>query len=514
MNRAAELKSAPVVVEMRGVTKRFPGIVANDSISLELRKGEVHALLGENGAGKSTLMNILFGLYQPEEGDILVNGERVVIDGPNKAIKLGIGMVHQHFKLVHPFTVAENIILGSEPRKGLAINIRQAAAEVQRLSELYGLKVDPYAKIEDISVGMQQRVEILKTLYRGADIIILDEPTAVLTPQEIEELLDIMRNLVAQGKSIILITHKLKEIMAIADRVTIIRRGKVVGSVATGETTPQALAEAMVGRNVSFEIAKGESRTGGPVLQVKDVTVKDARGLKALNEISLEVRSGEILGVAGVDGNGQSELIQALTGLKKMESGQIMLNGKDLSNRTPRTISEAGISLIPEDRHKHGLVLDFSMRENMALSTYFKPPFSKNGFMNEGAMEEHAQRLIREFDVRTPGTHTKARSLSGGNQQKAIIAREVDKNPDLLIAAQPTRGLDVGAIEFIHKRLVEQRNKGKGVLLVSFELDEILKLSDRIIVMYEGRVVGEVRPDETNDQELGLMMAGSTKGAE
>ncbi|WP_438444925.1 ABC transporter ATP-binding protein [Gorillibacterium sp. sgz5001074] len=516
MNRAAALESAPVVVEMRGVTKRFPGIVANDSISLELKKGEIHALLGENGAGKSTLMNILFGLYQPEEGDILVNGERVVIDGPNKAIKLGIGMVHQHFKLVHPFTVAENIILGSEPKKGLAINIRQAAAEVQRLSELYGLKVDPYARIEDISVGMQQRVEILKTLYRGADIIILDEPTAVLTPQEIEELLDIMRNLVAQGKSIILITHKLKEIMAIADRVTIIRRGKVVGSVQTGETTPQALAEAMVGRNVSFEIAKGESKVGQPVLQVRELTVRDARGLKALNGISLEVRSGEILGVAGVDGNGQSELIQALTGLAKAEGGQILLNGKDLTNRTPRVISEAGLSLIPEDRHKHGLVLDFSMRENMALGTYYKPPFNKNGFMNEEAMEEHAVRLIREFDVRTPGTHTKARSLSGGNQQKAIIAREVDKNPDLLIAAQPTRGLDVGAIEFIHSRLIEQRNKGKGVLLVSFELDEILKLSDRIVVMYEGRVVGEVRPEETNDQELGCLMAGNTggKGAE
>jgi general nucleoside transport system ATP-binding protein len=515
MNRAAILESAPVVVEMRGVTKRFPGIVANDSISLELRKGEIHALLGENGAGKSTLMNILFGLYQPDEGEILIGGERVFIDGPNKAIKLGIGMVHQHFKLVHPFTVAENIILGSEPRKGLSIDIRKASAEVSRLSEMYGLKVDPNARIEEISVGMQQRVEILKTLYRGADIIILDEPTAVLTPQEIEELLDIMRNLTAQGKSIILITHKLKEIMAISDRVTIIRRGKAVGSVKTSETDPKALAEAMVGRHVSFDIAKSEYRAGGTVLEIRDVTALDARGLKALNGISMEVRSGEILGIAGVDGNGQSELIQVLTGLHKVDSGRIALNGKDLTNRTPRTITESGLSLIPEDRHKHGLVLDFSMRENMALSTYFKPPFSRNGLMNEKAMEEHAQRLIKEFDVRTPGTDTKARSLSGGNQQKAIIAREVDKDPELLIAAQPTRGLDVGAIEFIHKRLVEQREKGKAVLLISFELDEILKLSDRIVVMYEGRVVGEVRPEETNDQELGLMMAGSTKeGAE
>lgn len=517
MNRAAQLESAPVVVEMRGVTKRFPGIVANDSVSLELRKGEIHALLGENGAGKSTLMNILFGLYQPDEGEILVGGEKVVIDGPNKAIQLGIGMVHQHFKLVHPFTVAENIILGSEPRQGLAIDIRKAAADVTRLSEQYGLKVDPHARIEDISVGMQQRVEILKTLYRGADIIILDEPTAVLTPQEIEELLDIMRSLTDQGKSIILITHKLKEIMAISDRVTIIRRGKAVGSVKTAETNPKALAEAMVGRQVNFEIAKSAYRAGRTVLEIKDVTALDARGLKALNGISLEVRSGEILGVAGVDGNGQSELIQVLTGLQKAESGRITLNGKDLTNRPPRAVSESGVSLIPEDRHKHGLVLDFSMRENMALSTYFKAPFNRNGFMNETAMEEHAQRLIKEFDVRTPGTDTKARSLSGGNQQKAIIAREVDKDPEVLIAAQPTRGLDVGAIEFIHKRLVEQREKGKAVLLVSFELDEILKLSDRIVVMYEGRVVGEVRPEDTNDQELGLMMAGSTiakEGAE
>jgi general nucleoside transport system ATP-binding protein len=513
MNRAARVQSAPVVVEMRGVTKRFPGIVANDSISLELYKGEIHALLGENGAGKSTLMNILFGLYQPEEGDIYVGGEKVVIDGPNKAIKLGIGMVHQHFKLVHPFTVAENIILGSEPKKGLATDIKKATQEVERLSNLYGLQVDPHARIEDISVGMQQRVEILKTLYRGADIIIFDEPTAVLTPQEIEELLEIMRNLIKQGKSIILITHKLKEIMAISDRVTIIRRGKVVGSVVTSETTPNALAEAMVGRNVSFDIEKSESRAGAPVLEVENVSMRDSRGVRALDGISFQVKSGEILGVAGVDGNGQSELIQALTGLSKVDAGRISLNGKDISNRSPRAIGEAGLSLIPEDRHKHGLVLDFTLRENMVLNSYFKPPFNRSGFINEDAMEQHASRLIADFDVRTPGSHAKARSLSGGNQQKAIIARELDKNPDLLIAAQPTRGLDVGAIEFIHKRLVEQRDNGKAVILVSFELDEILKLSDRIIVMYEGRVVGEVRPEETNDQELGLMMAGSGREA-
>lgn len=513
MTRAATVQSAPVVVEMRGVTKRFSGMVANDAISLQLHKGEIHALLGENGAGKSTLMNILFGLYQPDEGEIWVNGRQEAIDGPNKAIELGIGMVHQHFKLVHPFTVAENIILGSEPRKGLATDIKKAAAEVERLSKLYGLQVDPYARIEDISVGMQQRVEILKTLYRGAEIIIFDEPTAVLTPQEIEELMEIMRNLIKQGKSIILITHKLKEIMAVSDRVTIIRRGKVVGSVVTAETNPTALAEAMVGRNVSFDIEKASSKVGESVLIVDKVSMRDSRGVRALDEISFEVKSGEILGVAGVDGNGQSELLQALTGLHRVDAGRITLKGQDITNHKPRSIGEAGLSLIPEDRHKHGLVLDFTLRENMVLNSYFKPPYNRNGFIQEQAMEEQAKRLIADFDVRATGTDAKARSLSGGNQQKAIIARELDKNPDLLIAAQPTRGLDVGAIEFIHKRLMEQRNNGKAVLLVSFELEEILKLSDRIIVLYEGRVVGEVRPEETNDQELGLMMAGSRKEA-
>lgn len=511
MNRAAQDPSAPVVIEMRGITKRFPGIVANDSISLTLRKGEIHALLGENGAGKSTLMNILFGLYQPDEGDILVGGEKVVIDGPNKAIKLGIGMVHQHFKLVHPFTVAENIILGSEPRKGLSTDVKKAAKEVERLSNLYGLQVDPNARIEDISVGMQQRVEILKTLYRGADIIIFDEPTAVLTPQEIDELLKIMKSLIREGKSIILITHKLKEIMAISDRVTIIRRGKVVGSVDTAATTPDALAEAMVGRNVSFDIVKTAAAPGAPVLQVDKVSLRDDRGIRALDGISFQVKAGEILGVAGVDGNGQSELIQALTGLRRVESGRVLLKGQEVQNHSTRSIGEAGLSLIPEDRHKHGLVLDFTLRENMVLNSYFKAPYNRSGFLDEAAMETHAQKLVKDFDVRGSGTDAKARSLSGGNQQKAIIARELDKDPDLLIAAQPTRGLDVGAIEFIHRRLVEQRDKGKAVLLVSFELDEIMKLSDRIVVMYEGKVVGEVRPEDTNDQELGLLMAGSRR---
>ncbi|WP_094096442.1 ABC transporter ATP-binding protein [Paenibacillus physcomitrellae] len=504
------MNAATPVVELKGITKRFPGVVANDSISLKLYKGEIHALLGENGAGKSTLMNIVFGLYQPDEGSIEINGNPVIIDNPNKAIDLGIGMVHQHFKLVEPFTVTENIILGMEPKKGLNLDHKIAAARIQELSEQYGLRVDPYAKIHDISVGMQQRVEILKTLYRGADILIFDEPTAVLTPQEITELMEIMRKLVAEGKSIILITHKLKEIMHISDTVTIIRRGKVIDTVKTSEASPSILAEKMVGRNVTFKVDKRSATPGAPVLEVRDLFVKNKDGAMALNGLNLNVRAGEILGIAGVDGNGQSELIEALTGLGKVESGSILLSGKELANATPRRISESGVAHIPEDRHKHGLVLDFSMSENMVLETYYKEPYSKGGFLNYKAIKEQAQKLINAFDVRTPSIETKARSLSGGNQQKAIIAREIDKNPDLLIAAQPTRGLDVGAIEFVQTQLIAQRDQGKAVLLISFELDEIINVSDRIAVIYEGEIVGEVLPDETNDQELGLMMAGST----
>lgn len=499
------------VVELNNITKRFPGIVANDAISLKLMKGEIHALLGENGAGKSTLMNILFGLYQPDEGFIKVQGSEVFIDSPNRAIELGIGMVHQHFKLVQPFTVTENIILGMEPKKGLNVDIKTAQDKVRRLSEQYGLRVDPKARIEDISVGMQQRVEILKTLYRGADILIFDEPTAVLTPQEISELMVIMRNLVKEGKSIILITHKLKEIMEIADTVTIIRRGKVIGSIASKDANPQILAEKMVGRDVSFKVEKKEVRLGEPALQVKNLVVRNQQGLAALKEISFEVKAGEILGIAGVDGNGQSELIEALTGLRSIDSGQVLLTGSDITNHTPREISEAGLSHIPEDRHKHGLVLDFSMSENMVLETYFHPAYNKVGFLNYEAIDRHAEALIKQFDVRTPSIYNKARSLSGGNQQKAIIAREIHKNPNLLIAAQPTRGLDVGAIEFVHRQLIEQRNKGKAVLLISFELDEIMNVSDRIAVIYEGQIVGEVLPQETNDQEIGLLMAGSKR---
>lgn len=504
------MDTATPVVELKQITKRFPGIVANDSISLKLHKGEIHALLGENGAGKSTLMNIVFGLYQPDEGSIEVNGKPVIIDGPNKAIELGIGMVHQHFKLVQPFTVTENIILGSEPRKGARINYRKATEEIRKLSEQYGLRVDPNAKIHDISVGMQQRVEILKTLYRGADILIFDEPTAVLTPQEISELMEIMQRLIQEGKSIILITHKLKEIMQIADTVTIIRRGKVIDTVKKTETTPQELAEKMVGRNVSFKVDKKAAEPGEVVMQMQNILSKNKDGMAVLNNLNLQVRAGEILGIAGVDGNGQTELIEALTGLRHVEGGKVTLHGKDITNLTPRKVTESGVAHIPEDRHKHGLVLDFSVSENMVLETYYKAPYNKNGFLQYDEVDKKATRLVEAFDVRTPSIHTMARSLSGGNQQKAIIAREIDKNPELLVAAQPTRGLDVGAIEFVQKQLIAQRDQGKAVLLISFELDEIMNVSDRIAVIYEGQIVGEVLPEQTNDQELGLMMAGST----
>ncbi|REK64147.1 MAG: heme ABC transporter ATP-binding protein [Brevibacillus sp.] len=505
------MNSVQTVVEMRGITKRFPGIVANDNINLVVKKGEIHALLGENGAGKSTLMNILFGLYQPDEGEILINGKPVNITSPNVANDLGIGMVHQHFMLVETFTVTENIVLGNEPKNGLKIDIRRAEKEVEELSRKYGLKVDPTAKIADISVGMQQRVEILKTLYRGADILIFDEPTAVLTPQEIQELIEIMHNLVKEGKTIILITHKLKEIMAVCDAVTIIRRGKVIDSVAVKDTNPDELAAKMVGREVTFKVDKKPPQPKEVILSVENITAMGNRGVNALNGISFEVRAGEILGIAGVDGNGQSELIEVLTGLRKASGGRVLLKGQDITNRLPREISESGLSHIPEDRHKRGLVLDFTMSENMVLETYFHPRFNKNGFLDYAAIDKHASKLIEEFDVRTPSIHTKARALSGGNQQKAIIAREVDKDPDLLIAAQPTRGLDVGAIEFIHKRLVEQRDKGKAVLLISLELDEVINVSDRIAVIYEGQIVGIVDAKSTTEQELGLMMSGGKR---
>ncbi|HDR4494417.1 TPA: ABC transporter ATP-binding protein [Bacillus cereus biovar anthracis] len=498
------------VIEMNNITKVFPGIVANDDITLQVKQGEIHALLGENGAGKSTLMNVLFGLYQPEQGEIKIKGNPVKITNPNIANDLGIGIVHQHFMLVHNFTVTENIILGNEPKKNGKIAVEEAAKEIKQLSEQYGLAVDPHAKIEDISVGMQQRVEILKTLYRGAEILIFDEPTAVLTPQEIHELIQIMKKLVQEGKSIILITHKLKEIMEVCDRCTIICKGKGIGTVNVAETDEHKLAELMVGRQVNFKTEKIEAKPKEEVLSIANLIVHDTRKLPAVKGLDLTVRAGEIVGIAGIDGNGQSELIEAITGLRKVESGSIAIKGKEITNWPVRRITEEGIGHIPEDRHKHGLVLDFSVRDNIVLQTYYKNPFSKKGILNFSKITQKAKALIEQFDVRTPSEQTLARALSGGNQQKAIIAREVDRNPDLLIAAQPTRGLDVGAIEFIHKKLIEQRDNGKAVLLLSLELDEILNVSDRVAVIYEGKIVAIVDAKETNEQQLGLLMAGGT----
>ncbi|RDW17781.1 ABC transporter ATP-binding protein [Oceanobacillus chungangensis] len=498
------------VIEMLNIRKEFPGIIANDNITIQLKKGEIHALLGENGAGKSTLMNVLFGLYQPEKGEIRVNGKKENITSPNKANDLGIGMVHQHFMLVESFTVTQNIVLGKEPRKKTGtIDIDKARKEIQELSDRYGLRVDPDAKISDISVGMQQRVEILKTLYRGAEVLIFDEPTAVLTPQEIKELIEILKSLTREGKSIILITHKLKEIMEVCDTCTIIRKGKGIGTVKVAETNPIELASLMVGREVNFKTEKKVAEPKENVLEIENLYVKDSRKVDLVKGLDLNIRAGEIVGIAGVDGNGQSELIESITGLRKARSGVIKLNNKDITNLSPRKITESGVGHIPEDRHRFGLVLDYSIGENIVLQTYYKKPYSKVKILNYKEIFNKAEQLIKEYDVRTPSVYTKARALSGGNQQKAIIGREVDRSPDLLIAAQPTRGLDVGAIEFIHKKLIEERDKGKAVLLVSFELDEILNVSDRIAVMFDGKVVAIVNPEETNEQELGMLMAGS-----
>lgn len=502
------------VVEMLNITKEFPGIKANDNVTLQVKKGEVHALLGENGAGKSTLMSVLFGLYRPEEGIIKVNGKKVEISNPNVANELGIGMVHQHFQLVDNFTVTENIILGQEPKKSLGrIDIEKAAEKVKKISDQYGLKVDPYAKIEDITVGMQQRVEILKMLYRNAEILIFDEPTAVLTPQEIIELMAIMKDLINEGKSVILITHKLKEIKAVADRCTVLRRGKYIGTIDVENTTEEEMAEMMVGREVSFEVEKEPAQPKEVVLKLENVCADNKRKLPAVKNLNLEVRAGEILCVAGIDGNGQTELIEVITGLEKVSSGKIVFDGKEIQDLSIRKRTLSGIGHIPEDRHKHGLVLDFSVEQNLALQTYFMEPFSKNGIINPAAFREHSEKLIEEFDVRSgKGGMTKARSMSGGNQQKAIIAREVERSPKLLIAAQPTRGLDVGAIEYIHDRLVKERDKGRAVLLMSLEMEEVLNVSDRIAVIYEGEIVGIVDADKTNENEIGLMMSGSKKG--
>ena len=500
-------------VEMLNIRKEFPGIVANDNINLQLRKGEVHALLGENGAGKSTLMGMLFGMYQPDRGTIKINGKEVKITNPNKANDLGIGMVHQHFKLVENFTVTENIILGCEPKKGLVVDIKSAAKKIEELSKSYGLNVDPYAKIEDISVGMQQRVEILKMLYKNADILILDEPTAVLTPQEIDDLIKIIKGLTKEGKSIILITHKLKEIKEVSDRCTVIRKGKYIGTVDTKDTTEAQMAKMMVGRDVSFKVEKKEANLKSEVLRIENISVKNNKKVLGLKNLSLSLRGGEILGIAGVEGNGQTELVEAITGLRKVESGSVTYKGEDITKEKTRKRIDKGIAHIPEDRHKRGLVLDYTLEENMIIEVYNKKPFSKKGILNKLAIRKHAEKILKEFDVRSgEGAISKARGLSGGNQQKAIIGREIELNPDLLIAVQPTRGLDVGSIEYIHKRLVEQRDKGKAVLLVSLELDEVLNLSDRIAVVNGGELIGIVNTKETDENEIGLMMAGVKGG--
>ena len=499
-------------VEMQNIVKKFGDFVANDGINLTVKKGEVHAILGENGAGKSTLMNILYGLYHPTSGKIFIDGKETVITTPQRAIDLGIGMVHQHFMLIPPFTVTENIALGMEDTKGLVLDLKKSREKIVELSKKYGLAVDPDAKIEDISVGMQQRVEILKVLYRGAKTLILDEPTASLTPQEILELIDIIKSLTNDGKSVILITHKLKEIKACADSCTIIRHGKYINTVDVKTTSESELAAMMVGRDVSFSVEKEKREPGEVVLCVKDLCAKDYRKADILKSLCLDVRRGEIVGIAGVDGNGQSELVEILTGLKKAESGSVTILGKDAFNVTPRQSFDMGITSIPEDRQKHGLVLDFSVAENLILQNFENEPFSKNGILNEKNIEAHANKLIEKFDIRPKDSAKKAaKTLSGGNQQKVIIAREVTNDSDLLIAVNPTRGLDVGAIEFVHRYLVEQRNKNKAVLLVSFELDEIMNLSDRIEVIFGGQITGEVMGEDADEKELGLLMAGGKK---
>ena len=501
------------VIEMRHITKIFPGIIANDDINLGLRKGEIHALLGENGAGKSTLMSVLFGLYQPEKGEILRNGEVVKITDPNVATKLGIGMVHQHFKLVECFTVLDNIILGAEDSKMGFVEKSKAREKVIQLSERYGLNVDVDATISDITVGMQQRTEILKMLYRDNEILIFDEPTAVLTPQEIDELMLIMRNLKNEGKSILFISHKLNEIMAVADRCSVLRKGKYIGTVDTKDTTKEALSSMMVGRDVKFAVDKDEAKPGKAVLQINNMVVKSKLHKKnAVNDVTINVREGEIVCIAGIDGNGQTEFVHALTGLDKVESGSINLLGEDITNKSIRYKNTNGISHIPEDRHKHGLVLDFSLEQNLVLQRYFEPEFSNHGFIKFNEVRNYANKLIEDYDVRSgQGPITTARAMSGGNQQKAIVAREMDRDHKLLIAVQPTRGLDVGAIEDIHSKIVAKRDKGDAVLLVSLELEEVMNLSDRIYVMYEGEIVGEVNPKEITVQELGLYMSGAKR---
>lgn len=503
------------IIEMLNITKEFPGIKANDNVTLQLKKGEIHALLGENGAGKSTLMSVLFGLYTPEEGMIKVRGEEVKIKNPNDANDYGIGMVHQHFKLVHNFTVAENIVLGYEDTKLGFLKYDKAVKKIKDLSEKYKLKVDVNAKIQDISVGMQQRVEILKMLYRDAEILIFDEPTAVLTPQEIQELMGIMKDLVKEGKSIILITHKLNEIKEVADSCSVLRKGKYIGTVPVKSTSVEKMAEMMVGREVNFKVPKKDASPTETVLKVENLSVfSPLLNADIVKNVSFEVKRGEILCIAGIEGNGQTQLVEGISGLAHLSSGSIQFLDQDITNMSIRDRNNTGVSLIPEDRHKHGLVLDYPLEYNLILQTYFKEKFQNKGFIKYDAVRTNAEHLIEKFDIRSgKGPTTSARSMSGGNQQKVIVAREIDRDTDLLIAVQPTRGLDVGAIEFIHKQLIEQRDNGKAVLLISLELDEVLNVSDRILVMYEGELVGEFDPNKTDENELGLYMAGSKRGA-
>lgn len=498
-------------VEMHHVSKQFPLVIANDDVTFSVQKGEIHALVGENGAGKSTLMNILYGLFHADSGTITVKGKNVHFLGPGDAIAHGIGMVHQHFMLIPPLTVAENVVLGQEPsRKGFVDTVK-AKKIVQALSDQYKLKVDPAAKVETLSVGIEQRIEIIKVLYRGAEIMILDEPTAVLTPQEVDELFEILRALKEQGKTIIFITHKLREVMAVSDTVTVMRRGKVVGTVATKNTTRQEIATMMVGRQVLFRVERTPAAPGEIVLEVKDLSALNNKNLPALRDISFSVREGEILGIAGVEGNGQTELAEVLTGLRKAQSGTVKLNGQVITNCSPRVIREHGTGHIPEDRQRRGLVLNFTVAQNMVLGIHYRPPFVRDlglDVINFGPIREKAQRLLQEFDIRPADQENLAGNLSGGNQQKVIVAREFDQNPKLLIAAQPTRGIDVGSIEFIHQRLLQARSKGKAVLLISADLEEILSISDRIAVMYEGQIAGTLDPAEATEERLGLMMTG------
>ena len=499
------------IIEMLNITKQFGSIKANDNVTLQLKKGEIHALLGENGAGKSTLMSILFGLYQADSGMIKKDGVEVKINNPNDATALGIGMVHQHFKLVDVFTVLDNIILGAETTKFGFLKKKEARERVQKLSEEYGLSVDLDAKIEDITVGMQQRVEILKMLYRDNDILIFDEPTAVLIPQEIEELLSIMKKMASSGKSILFISHKLNEIMSVANRCTILRKGQYIGTVNIEDTSKEQLSEMMVGRKIDLNLERKDLPLGEEILKIENLSVKSkVKKGNAVNEVSLSVRAGEIVCIAGIDGNGQTEFIHGLTGLEKISEGKIYFKGNDITNYSIRNKTLLGISHIPEDRHKHGLILDFTLENNMVLQRYFEPEFQKHGFIKKDAVREYSDKLIEQYDVRSSeGSVTIARSMSGGNQQKAIVARELDRNPELLIAVQPTRGLDVGAIEYIHKKIIAQRDGGKAVLLVSLELEEVMNLPDRILVMYEGQIVGELDPKKTNVNELGLYMSGA-----